>query len=70
MKKLETPIVPLAYTASKAAAAVDVGPDYFKEHIAPHLETVRRGDKTLYPVAGITRWLVEEAEPSMSKQVR
>lgn len=69
MKKLETPIVPLAYTAFKAAAVLDMSEDSFKKYVAPDLRPIRCGEKTLYAVAGIEHWLAEKAEPSIAQQL-
>lgn len=69
MKKIATPIVPLAYTPAQAAAALCVGPDFFEQHVAPELRIVRRGSKRLYAVAEIERWLAENGEAPMSEQV-
>lgn len=69
MKKLETPVRALAYTPARAAAALDCGPDYFEQFVAPHLRVVRRGRKRLYPVAELTRWLEEQAEDPIANQV-
>ena len=69
MKKLETPVVPIAYTPPRAAAALDVGVDYFDDHIAPHLRVIRCGRKRLYPVTELERWLIDNAETPMAEQV-
>lgn len=70
MKKLETPIVPVAYATPKAAAALDMGEDAFKKYVAPHLRVVRCGRKTLYPVSELLRWVEESTEAPMQEQVR
>lgn len=69
MKKLETPVIPIAYTAPRAAAALDVGYDFFRAHVAPELRTVRRGEKTLYPIAELERWITQNSEAPMGEQV-
>jgi hypothetical protein len=69
MRKITPPITPLAYTPARAAASLDVGPDYFDEHVAPHLRVIRRGKKRIYPVAELARWLDEHAEAPMAEQI-
>ena len=69
MKKLETPIVPLAYSKPRAAAACDCGVDFFEAHVLPELCVVRRGSKVLIPVTEIARWLAENAETPIAEQV-
>ena len=69
MKKLETPVIPLALTPARAAASVDCGVDYFAEHIQPELRVVRRGKKTLIPVAEIAQWLDDHAEDPITDRL-
>jgi hypothetical protein len=69
MRKLETPVIPIAYTAPRAAAALDVGYDFFRQHIAPELKPVRRGEKTLFSVSELERWVVQNSEAPMGEQV-
>ncbi len=59
--KLQPPIDPIAYTAPKAAAALDVGLTFFQEHVAPELRVVRVSGKVLYPVDELRRWVRESA---------
>jgi excisionase family DNA binding protein len=47
----------LALTATEAAEAVGVSPDFFAEHIRPELRLVRRGRKVLVPVTELQAWL-------------
>lgn len=51
----------LAYTATHAAAALDVSPDFFKRRIDPELRWVRRGSKKLVSRQELERWLEREA---------
>ena len=45
----------------EAAQSLGVSIDYFKQHIAPDLRTVRRGRRKLVPTAELDRWLDEAA---------
>ncbi len=56
-----TPPIRLALRPEEAAEALGVSMDYFREHIAHELRTVRRGRIKLYPVTEIQRWLEHEA---------
>jgi hypothetical protein len=47
----------LALTRIEAARSLGVSVDFFDEHIAPELRTVRRGRLRLYPVRELERWL-------------
>jgi hypothetical protein len=69
MKKLAAPIPRVALTPPEAAAAVGVGPDFFKDNIAPHLRQIRIGKKRLIPVAELERFADENAEAPMVEQV-
>jgi hypothetical protein len=66
-RKLAATISPLALSPPRAAAAIDVGPDFFAEHVAPELRVVRRGAKRLYPIVELQRWLDENAEAPMAR---
>jgi hypothetical protein len=68
MKKLAAPIPRFALTKPEAAAAIGVGPDFFAEHVLPHLSLVRIGSKTLVPAADIERWVSEHAEAPIALQ--
>jgi hypothetical protein len=39
-----------------------VSVDFFDEHIAPELRTVRRGRRRLIPVRELERWVDEQAD--------
>jgi hypothetical protein len=69
MKKLETPVIPIAYSKPKAAAACDCGVDFVEEHVLPELRVIRRGSKVLIPVVELERWLRENSEAPMGEQV-
>ena len=64
-KKLSTVIPRLALTPSEAAAAIGVGEDFFREHVRPELQLIRRGRKVLVPVAELERWMMANAELSI-----
>jgi excisionase family DNA binding protein len=51
----------LALTATEAAEALGVSPDFFHKHIDLELRWVRRGRKKLVAVAELERWLEREA---------
>jgi excisionase family DNA binding protein len=51
----------LALTATEAAEAIGVSPDFFAEHVAGELRVVRRGRKKLIAVRELERWLDESA---------
>jgi len=70
MKKLPASIPRIALTPPEAAAAIGVGPDYFDQHVAPHLRLIRRGRKRLVPVVELERWVAENAEAPMMEQLR
>lgn len=55
------PIPALALSVSRAAAALDMSEDHFREHVAPELEWVRQGRKRVVPVSDLQRWLNENA---------
>jgi hypothetical protein len=58
VKKLATPIPTIALTIPKAAAALDVGEDFFREQVLPELRIVRRGSKRLIAVK-VDPWAME-----------
>jgi hypothetical protein len=62
MKKLAAPIPSVALTIPKAAAALDMGIDFFNEHVRPEVELIYRGSKVLVPVAELERWAAENAQ--------
>ena len=62
MKKLAAPIPRVALTIPEAAAALGVGPDFFREHIQPDLQVIRIESKRLIEVAELERWAAEHAE--------
>lgn len=52
---------PAAMRAERAAAYLDVSPTYFREHIAPDLQPIRRGRGiTLYPRRQLDAWLDQQ----------
>jgi hypothetical protein len=57
--KASTP--PLALTAARAAGALDMSEDAFREHVAPELRWVRCGRKKLVAIAELERWLEQNA---------
>ena len=59
------PIPPLALTPARAAAALDMSEDYFREHVAPELRWIRRGRKRVVAVAEVERWLENNASRAL-----
>jgi excisionase family DNA binding protein len=51
----------LALTKSQVAQALGVSVDYIEDHVWHELRKVRRGAKSLIPVAELERWLDREA---------
>lgn len=51
----------LALRPEEAAAALGVGVDYFREHIAHELRWTRRGRLKLVAVSELERWLERSA---------
>lgn len=49
-------------TRSEAARSLGVSVDFFDQHVAHEVRSVRRGRKRLYPVEDLRRWLDESAE--------
>jgi excisionase family DNA binding protein len=52
----------LALSVGEACEALGVGHDFWHEHIAPEVPTVRRGRRKLVPVRELERWLEANAE--------
>jgi excisionase family DNA binding protein len=51
----------LALRPDEAAASLGVSRDFFDEHVAPQLRTVRHGRLRMVPVRELERWLEREA---------
>jgi hypothetical protein len=62
------PIPPLALTAARAAGALDMSEDAFREHVAPELRWVRCGRKRLVAVAELERWLEENQSRALERE--
>ncbi len=69
-RKIAAPIPRVALTPSEAAAAIGVGEDFFNEHVRPEIRMIRRGRKSLAPVAEIEKWVSENAAPAVVEEVR
>jgi hypothetical protein len=54
-------VPPLALTPARAAAALDMSEDYFRDHVAPELRWIRRGRKRVVAVTELERWLESNA---------
>jgi hypothetical protein len=59
------PIRPLALTPARAAAALDMSEDHFREHVAPALRWVRQGRKRVVAVTELERWLESNASRAL-----
>jgi hypothetical protein len=56
-----TGIPPLALRRHEAALALGLSDESFDRYARPHIEAVRCGAVTLYPVASLQRFLAERA---------
>jgi excisionase family DNA binding protein len=61
------PIGRRCVTRREAAAALGVSLDYFEDHVQSELRLIRRGRKTLVPVAELDRWCDEAAERTLER---
>ena len=55
----------MALTAARAAAALDMSEDHFREHVAPELRWIRRGRKRVVAVTELDRWLERNASRAL-----
>lgn len=63
MSKPQKPVLErIAVNNTEASEMLGVSRDYFREHIYPELRKVRRGNKTMIPVAELRRWVDENAD--------
>jgi hypothetical protein len=46
-----------------------MGPDHFNSEVRPELRVIRRGRKTLTPVAELERWVAENAGRPVAEEV-
>jgi hypothetical protein len=69
MTELARQSVPrLALGPAEAAEALGVSRDYFDQHVGPELRWIRRGRRKLVAVAELSRWLAEEAAPTLGER--
>lgn len=59
----------LALSKTEAAEALGVSDEFFDRHVAPDLQTVRRGRRVLYPTIGLLVWLWLEADEPLNGSV-
>lgn len=52
----------LALTQTEAAETLSVSRPFFAEHVLPYIKVVRRGRRTIIPVAELDAWLTREAQ--------
>lgn len=62
LERLQSPIPRLSLRVEEAAAAIGVSPDFYAAHVAPDVQTVRRGRVKLVAVTELQRWLDANAE--------
>ena len=64
-------LTPVLLSRGQAAAYCGVSPNHFDRHVAPHVRAVRIGERKLYHVGVIRRWLDLQAgiaQPSRSNE--
>jgi len=62
-EKFQDPSPPvLAVDLGRAAEALGVGNDFFREHVKPELRIVRRGRRQFVAMSELKRWLDQSAE--------
>jgi hypothetical protein len=59
------PTPPLALTPARAAAALDMSEDHFREPVAPELRWIRCGRKRVVAITEIERWLERNASRAL-----
>ena len=52
---------PLAVAIEQAAELVCVSPNHFRTRVLPHVPTIRIGSSVRIPIAGLQRWVEENA---------
>lgn len=62
-KPLKAQLPRKAVRIEEAAASLGVSPDWFKEHVFPEIETVRRGRMLLIPEGELDSWVRAEKSP-------
>lgn len=67
---LDAPIPRVALTPTEAAASLGCGETFFSEHVRPELRLIRRGRKTLIPVAELARWVEANSAVSIAEEIR
>jgi hypothetical protein len=60
-RQLRRSVPNLALQRSEAAAALGMSAEHFDRHVKPHVAVVYSGGLRLYPIAGLQRWLDDEA---------
>jgi hypothetical protein len=60
----QTPLY--ALRRKSAAAALDVSVEYFDKYVRPEIPVIRRGRIELYPLAGLDRWLDDNADGALA----
>lgn len=60
--KLRPEIPALGLTIAQAQAALSVGDEFWREHVAHEIRLVRLGSRKIVPVSELQRWLDAHAE--------
>jgi hypothetical protein len=53
---------PILVSREDAAALLAISLRHFNDHVAPHLRVVRLGQRKLYPLAELQRWVTANAQ--------
>jgi hypothetical protein len=53
---------PILVSREVAAEMLSISLRHFNDHVAPHLRVVRLGQRKLYPVAELERWVEATAQ--------
>jgi hypothetical protein len=59
---LAAPVPRLALSIEEACAALGVGEDFWREHVAPEVRVVRRGRRKLVAITALEEWLAQHGE--------
>jgi len=60
-KRLRRDVPRLAFNQQEAAESLGVSVDHFERHVKGQLPVVYCGSLKLYPLAGLQRWLADNA---------
>lgn len=60
---------PLAVNKTRAATLLGVSVDFFEDHVAPEVKSVKRGGRRLFAVRELEAWLESNAQPMTGRAV-